>query len=79
VVHENFLHKLFPRKSTPRPNLAGFIRSRIQFNPGIAVFCLPSFDHLIRPQQHVRRDRQADLLGCLEIDHELELRRLLDR
>ena len=36
-------------------------------------------DHLIRPRQHVGWNRQADLLGGFEIDHELELRRLLHR
>ena len=36
-------------------------------------------DHLIRPHQHVRRNRQADLLRGFEIDDELKLRRLLDR
>ena len=34
---------------------------------------------LIRPRQHIRRNRQADLLRCFQIDHELEFRRLLDR
>ena len=38
-----------------------------------------SLDHLIRPPQHIRRNSQADLLGCFEIDNELEFRRLLDR
>ena len=37
-----------------------------------------SLNYSIRPRQHVRRNRQADLLGGLEIDEELELRRLLD-
>ena len=37
----------------------------------------PLLDDFIRPRQHVRRNRQADLLGRLEIDHELKLRRLL--
>jgi hypothetical protein len=36
-----------------------------------------SIDHLIRPCQHIRRYRQADLLGCFKIDDELELLRLL--
>ena len=36
-------------------------------------------DYLVRPRQHVRRNRQADLLGGFEIDDQLELRRLLDR
>ena len=32
----------------------------------------------IRPRQHIRRNRQADLLGGLEIDHKLKLHRLFD-
>ena len=35
-------------------------------------------DHLIRPQQQRRRDRQAERLGGLEVDDQLELGRLLD-
>src|ERR1051325_9555830 len=35
-----------------------------------------SSDQLIRLRQHVRRNRQADLLGRFQIDDELELRRL---
>jgi hypothetical protein len=36
-----------------------------------------SLDHFVRPRQHVRRNRHADLLRCLEIDDELEILRLL--
>src|SRR5215471_4469819 len=36
-----------------------------------------SFDHLIRLRHHIRWDREADLLSCLQIDDELKLRRLL--
>ena len=36
------------------------------------------FDDLVCPRQHIGRDREADLLGSLEIDHQLELCRLLD-
>src|SRR4029077_18257776 len=32
-------------------------------------------DHPIRPRQHIRRNRQTDLLGCFQIDEQLELRR----
>ena len=39
----------------------------------------PSPNYFIRSNQHVGRNRQADLLGCLQIDHELKLHRLLDR
>jgi hypothetical protein len=42
-------------------------------------FCkrLKSLDDLVRPRQHVRRNRQADLLRRFEIDDELELLWLL--
>jgi len=36
-------------------------------------------DHLIRPREHLLRNRHADLLRRLEIDHQLEFRRLLHR
>jgi hypothetical protein len=36
-----------------------------------------SFDHPVRPRQHVGRDREADLLGCLQIDNQLKFRWLL--
>jgi hypothetical protein len=39
---------------------------------------LPSFDHLIRSHQHIRRNRQADLLGGFEVYYQLKLRGLLD-
>jgi hypothetical protein len=35
-------------------------------------------DHLVRPRQQRRRDREAEGLGGLEVDHQLELRGLLD-
>src|SRR5262249_38081650 len=36
-------------------------------------------DHLIRPQQQRLRDREAESLGRLGVDHQIELCRLLDR
>ena len=36
------------------------------------------FDHFIRSHQHIGRNRQADLLGRIEVDHQLELCWLLD-
>ncbi len=32
----------------------------------------------VRSNQHIRRNRQADLLRCFQIDDELELHWLLD-
>src|SRR5262249_48196641 len=37
-----------------------------------------SLDHLVRPRQHRRRDREPEGLGGLEIDDKLEFRGLLD-
>src|SRR5262245_57441408 len=34
---------------------------------------LPSLNHLIRPRQHVRRNREADLLGGFKVDNEFKL------
>jgi len=42
------------------------------------AFGLFSFDHLIRPVEQRLWNVDADLLCRLEIDHQLELRRLLD-
>ena len=38
-----------------------------------------SFYDLVRSRQHVRRNRQTDLLGGFEVDDEFELGGLLDR
>jgi hypothetical protein len=35
------------------------------------------FDDLVRPRQHIRRNRKSDLLSGFQIDDQLELRRLL--
>jgi hypothetical protein len=40
---------------------------------------LTLLDHLVCSHQHVRGNRQADLLGGFEVDDELEPSRLLDR
>src|SRR5258707_10762091 len=37
-----------------------------------------SFDHFIRPRQHIRWNRQTDLFCGFQIDHKLKLRGLLD-
>ena len=39
----------------------------------------PSLNHLIRPRYQRGRDRQAERLGGLEVNHQLEPQRLLDR
>ena len=36
-------------------------------------------DHLIRPRQHIGRDRQTDLFSRFQVDDQLKLRRLLHR
>jgi hypothetical protein len=47
--------------------------------PASLLGFLPSLDQAIRSGEHLRRNRQSDLLRRLQIDHQLELRRLLDR
>jgi len=47
-------------------------------NPKFEIRNPKSLDHPVRSHQHVQRNRQADLLGGFEINHELELGRLFD-
>src|SRR5262245_6453807 len=54
---------------------SSFVLSRL--TPYDSLLTFP--DYFIRSRQHIRRNRQADLLGCLEIDDELKLFRLFDR
>jgi hypothetical protein len=58
-----------------RPWKAGEAECRSQKLAALVEHAL--FDHVVRPPQHRRRNRQAQSLGGLEIDHQLELRRLL--
>src|SRR5258706_9329803 len=51
------------------------IRSSPVFLP--TVHCQLLSDNFIRPRQHIRRNRQTDLLCSFEIDDELEFLRLL--
>jgi hypothetical protein len=51
----------------------------------VPLLCLPplacdelSLDHSIHPRQHVGRNREADLFSRLQINHQLDFRRLLD-
>src|SRR5262245_59387999 len=56
------------------PFLCGsLIRYSLPVYPGAFL------NHLIRPCQHVRRDREADLLRCFQVDHKLKLDWLLYR
>ena len=53
-------------------------RPRQILSDGIASPSTHLLDHLIRPQQERLRDRQPEGLGGLEVDEQVELRRLLD-
>ena len=46
---------------------------------GWQILDCSSSDDPIRPRHHLRRNREAELLGSFEVDDQLELRRLLDR
>ena len=68
--------------------LSGISRSGARFRSLLAsakrevripLTLYPSSNYSVRPVQHRLRNRQADLLRRLEIDHQLELRRLLYR
>src|SRR5262245_5735925 len=48
-------------------------RERRKSNPGIAAAFWPSLDHFVRSRQHIGWNRQADLLGGFQIDHQLKL------
>src|SRR2546426_1771626 len=69
------LTSLLPMKPAIRPST---IHAMIDMvcPPGL-VQVVSLLDHLVRPSQHRRRDRQAERLGRLEVNHQLELRRLL--
>src|SRR6266851_7078422 len=62
--------------TAPRRRAAqrGDCQVAVQGTPGAL-----SLDHLIRPLQERRRNRQAEGLGGLEVDDQLDLRRLLYR
>ena len=73
-----------PRAQRVRPVLISFPgpRHHQMMSKTIATLSVREvhrlLDHLIRPLQQRRRDRQAEGLGGLEVDHQLELRGLLD-
>jgi hypothetical protein len=84
------MHHAAVRSSKRQPKDIGFFYdSRLTFLPkdfnwqiwrncvdGEYSSILALLDHLVRPRQHVWRDRETDLLGGFQIDHELELCRL---
>src|SRR4030095_4996282 len=55
------------------------ITTRASIGLSIVASFVSLLDHLIRPRQQRRRDRQAERLGGLEVDDQLELGGLLDR
>src|SRR6266851_1189428 len=54
-------------------------RPRVRQIPSASIAWSSLLDHLIRPQQERLGDREAEGLGGLEVDDQLERRRLLDR
>src|SRR5512147_3017942 len=42
------------------------------------IFTFALSNYSVRPRQHIRRNRQADLLRSFQVDDQLELLRLLD-
>src|SRR5437763_6370652 len=52
---------------------------RVSFMNSSCVQILRSFDHFVGAQHQLLGDRNTECLGRLEIDHQIELRRLLER
>ena len=44
----------------------------------VAQYSVLSSDDSVRPRQHIGRDREADLLRCFEVDHELKFSRFFE-
>ena len=70
----NVMHQ--PRRALRAVGCMRLFGTRWKLREGSGVL---SLDHLVRLRQHRRRNRQAESLGGLEIDHQLELRGLLNR
>jgi hypothetical protein len=70
-TRESIYRTQFP-EHLPRPLRLDCVEG--EFNSILALF-----DHPIRPRQHLLWNYEADLLGSLEIDHQLEFRRPFDR
>jgi hypothetical protein len=72
------LAKLEPREARKSEKLS--IAELQKINRGVIAHRVhASLNHFIRSHQHVGWNRQADLLGCLQIDDKLKLCRLLHR
>lgn len=71
---------MFQLRTTSTPKPRGFYIHGVSKMFGrLTRHDSPLLDDFVRPRQHVRRDRQADLLGGLEIYDQLEFCRLLHR
>jgi hypothetical protein len=60
------------------PNLKSRIENPKFFHLALPLTIHPLPYHSVRPDQHIRRDREADLLGGFEIEEQFKLHRLLD-
>jgi hypothetical protein len=52
---------------------------RVALRPGHGGDCAASLDHLVGATEDGERDREAERIGGVEIDDQLDFRRLLDR
>src|SRR4030095_8048608 len=75
-------HQSSTKRSTTARTVSNLFLLTSHLAPGSCPCCkryLKLLEHFISPCQHVRRNRQADLLRGLEIYHQLELHRSLHR
>src|SRR5687767_11500842 len=75
---ENWQLRIRSAESSPAAPRLSRSQAPEWLKEGQTKLAVVSFYDSIRPRQHVWRNRHTDLLRGFEIDHELELRRLLD-
>ena len=74
LIDQSHIHRLDEPKFGGRQHLKSLDPRRNGVSDAFSV----SLDHPVCPRQHVGRNRQADLLGSYQVNHELKLRGLLD-
>src|SRR5688572_1651298 len=76
---ENWQLRIRSAESSPAAPRLSRSQAPEWLKEGQTKLAVVSFYDSIRPRQHVWRNRQADLLGGFEIDHQFKFRRLLHR